>query len=59
MDNMPDAIYFKDKESKIIKVSKYMADHFDTTVKDLIGKTDFDIQDATHAREAFEDEQEI
>ena len=59
MDNMPDAIYFKDKESKITRVSKYMADHFGTTVNELIGKSDFDFQDETHAREAYEDEQEI
>jgi PAS domain S-box-containing protein len=56
---MPDAIYFKDKDSRILKVSKYMADHFGFTVDELIGKTDFDIQDEMHAREAFEDEQII
>jgi PAS domain S-box-containing protein len=59
MDNMPDAIYFKDKESKMIRVSKYMADHFGSTVENLIGKSDFDFQDAIHAREAYEDEQNI
>jgi PAS domain S-box-containing protein len=59
MDNMPDAIYFKDKESKMIRVSKYMAHHFGTSVENLIGKTDFDFQDADHAKEAFEDEQNI
>jgi PAS domain S-box-containing protein len=59
MDNMPDAIYFKDADSKVLRVSKYMATHFNTTVEDLIGKSDFDFQDETHAREAFEDEQII
>jgi PAS domain S-box-containing protein len=64
MDNMPDAIYFKDKESRFIRVSAYMvnkhlANHPGATINDLIGKTDFDLQDEKHAREAYEDEQEI
>jgi PAS domain S-box-containing protein len=59
MDNMPDSIYFKDKESKLMRVSKYMADRFGGIVEDLIGKTDFDFQDEVHARNAYEDEQNI
>ena len=61
---MPDAIYFKDKESRFVRVSRYMvnkhlANHPGATINDLLGKTDFDLQDAKHASEAFEDEQEI
>jgi PAS domain S-box-containing protein len=59
MDNIPDAIYFKDLESKFIRVSKYLAKHFNATESELIGKSDFDFQDESHAREAFEDEQRI
>jgi PAS domain S-box-containing protein len=59
MDNMPDAIYFKDKESRLMRVSKYMANHFNANMEDLIGKTDFDFQDEVHAKQAYEDEQEI
>ncbi|HYE55135.1 MAG TPA: PAS domain S-box protein [Chitinophagaceae bacterium] len=59
MDNMPDSIYFKDRDSKVIRVSKYMARRFAATVDDLIGKTDFDFQGELHAREAFADEQKI
>lgn len=59
MDNMPDAIYFKDKDSKFLRVSKFMADKFGLTVKDLIGKSDFDFHDKKHAEEAFSDEQQI
>ena len=64
MDNMPDAIYFKDSESKFVRVSKYMvgkhlANNPGATINDLIGKSDFDLQDEHHAREAFLDEQEI
>jgi PAS domain S-box-containing protein len=64
MDNMPVAIYFKDRESKFMRVSKYMvskhlAEHPGATVNDLIGKSDFDFQDKKHALEAYQDEQEI
>lgn len=59
MDNMPDAIYFKDRDSRLIRVSKHMSEHFNMPVEDLIGKTDFDFQDQNHAQQAFNDEQHI
>lgn len=59
MDNMPDSIYFKDNESKLIRVSKFMADRFRDQTDDLIGKSDFDFQDQDHARKAYDDEQQI
>ena len=59
MDNIPDAIYFKDRQSKFIRLSKYLADNFHRKVDDLIGKSDFDFQDHAHAQEAFEDEKNI
>jgi PAS domain S-box-containing protein len=57
LDNMTDAIYFKDKESKFIRVSKYMAKRF--AIDDFIGKSDFDIQDKLRATQTYEDEQQI
>jgi PAS domain S-box-containing protein len=59
MDNLPISIYFKDRESRFIKVSRHMMQHFHTSHLDIIGKTDFDIQDQRHAREAYDDEQSI
>jgi PAS domain S-box-containing protein len=59
MDNLPDAIYFKDTRSRFTRVSKHLADHFAASSEELIGKTDFDFQDEAHARKAFEDEQNI
>jgi PAS domain S-box-containing protein len=59
MDNMPDSIYFKDKESRFVRVSKYLADKFGKSIEDLIGKSDFDVHDTSHARKAYEDEQQI
>lgn len=59
MDNLPDSIYFKDRECKLIRVSKYMSKHFGTSTDALIGKSDFDFQDEAHAQEAYDDEQNI
>jgi PAS domain S-box-containing protein len=59
MNNIPEAIYFKDRESRFIRVSKHLATHFGKDASELLGKSDFDFQDEVHAREAFEDEQQI
>ena len=57
LDNMPDAIYFKDLKSRFIRVNKYWVDK--TGIKDpksVLGKSDFDIFTLEHARQAFNDE---
>lgn len=59
MDSIPEAIYFKDRESKFLRVSKYLATHFGKEASELIGRSDFDFQDEVHAREALDDEQNI
>jgi len=57
MDYSLDAIYFKDKESRFIKVSSEFAKlHGKESPDDLLGLTDFDLFTEEHAREAFEDE---
>lgn len=58
IDNVPDTIYFKNLESKFIRVNKAQAKllGFDNP-DDLIGKSDFDFFE--HAQQAFESEQEI
>lgn len=58
MDNVPDTIYFKDLQSKFIRINKAQAkllrlDH----PEDAIGKSDFDFFD--HAKESYAEEQEI
>jgi len=58
IDNIPDTIYFKDLDSKFIKVNKAQAKLLGfNDPKELIGKSDFDFFD--HAQEAFDVEQEI
>jgi PAS domain S-box-containing protein len=58
--NIPDHIYFKDRQSCFILINPAMARVFGLrTPEEAIGKTDFDIFTLEHATAAWEDEQEI
>lgn len=59
MDNIPDAIYFKDSEHRFTKVSRYVHLQGIDDPKDAVGKTDFDFFTKEHAQEAFDDEEKI
>ncbi len=60
MNNIPDHIYFKDCESRFIRINKAHAALFGLGDPELaIGKTDFDFFTEEHAHQAYEDEQEI
>jgi PAS domain S-box-containing protein len=60
MDNLPDHIYFKDRESRFISVNRAMAALFGLEDPgDLLGKTDADLFAPEHAQSALRDEQEI
>ena len=60
MDNLPDHIYFKDRESRFIRVNSTQAQLFGLKDPDkVIGKTDFDYFSEEHAKQAYEDEQDI
>ncbi|MGE5364784.1 MAG: PAS domain-containing sensor histidine kinase [Bacteroidota bacterium] len=59
MDSIPDAIYFKDLQHRFVKVSKYVHLQGISDLSDAIGKTDFDFFTDEHARQAYDDEEEI
>jgi len=59
LENIPDAVYFKDRDSRFIRVSKGIHLEGLENVEDAIGKTDAEFFTEEHARQAFEDEQEI
>ncbi len=57
LDHMPDSIYFKDRESRFIRVSAGMASKFRLESSDaVVGLTDADIFTSEHAKTAREDE---
>jgi len=58
MDNIPDRVYFKDRESRFLMVSRsfIVSKNLDDSI---IGKTDFDIFAREHAQQAFDGEQRI
>jgi len=60
MDNITDTIYFKDKDSKFVKVNKAQVRLCGAeSAEDVLGKTDFDFFNIEHAKEAYSVEQRI
>ncbi len=60
MGNLPDAVYFKDLESRFLRISEALvAKHELKSSAEAEGKSDFDFFTEEHARKAYEDEQEI
>lgn len=59
-EHIPAGVYFKDRESRFVGMSRTLMNRFGLrSPHDALGKTDFDIFSEEHARQAFEDEQEI
>ena len=60
MNNLSDYVYFKDRDSRFIRINKSLALSFGLDDPALAeGKTDFDFFTREHAQQAFEDEQTI
>ena len=57
---IPDKIYFKDRESRFVRVNEAFAQqHGLSDPSTVLGKTDFDLFGEQHARQAYADEQRI
>ena len=60
MDNNPDHIYFKDIESKFVRISRSLANRFGLkNPTEAIGKSDFDFFTREHAQQAYQDERTV
>jgi PAS domain S-box-containing protein len=60
LDNLPDPIYFKDREGHFTRINKAHAKLFGLAdPAQAVGKSDFDFFIAEHAQESYNDEQQI
>jgi two-component system, sensor histidine kinase and response regulator len=60
LDNIPDSIYFKDRDSRFLAVSRSLAMRLGLDdPADAVGKTDADFFGEAHAEEALRDERAI
>lgn len=60
MDNIKDAVYFKDHESRFLRINRMHIDKFGIQdPSEAIGKTDFDFFTEEHAKNSFRDEKII
>ena len=60
MDSVPDRIYFKDADSRFLRINKCVADLFGLAdPQQAVGKSDADFFLADHALQTLRDEQQI
>lgn len=60
METMDEYIYFKDVDSRFLAISRYYLSHCrESSPKEVLGKTDYELYDKEHADEAYFDERKL
>jgi diguanylate cyclase (GGDEF)-like protein/PAS domain S-box-containing protein len=60
LEHIPDGVYFKDRDSRFVRISRSLATRFGlSSPAQALAKTDFDVFSKEHAEQAFADEQLI
>jgi len=59
LDQMPDAIYFKDTHCRLTKVNAFYAKGFKMKPQDIVGKTDYDFFPKDQARKMIDDDTQV
>jgi PAS domain S-box-containing protein/putative nucleotidyltransferase with HDIG domain len=59
LDNLPDAVYFKDIQNRIIKANRFYIQGTGLSKEEIMGKTDFDFFSFDQAQEMFKDDQQV
>jgi PAS domain S-box-containing protein len=57
LNNMPDSIYFKDRDCRFIRVNNAKASKHHESPEQMVGKSDFDYFTEERARPSFQEEQ--
>lgn len=56
LDNIPDAIYFKDRKNRIMNANKFYVQGLGLPMEEIIGKTDFSFFPREQAKQMFADD---
>ncbi|NQT75102.1 MAG: PAS domain-containing protein [Candidatus Omnitrophica bacterium] len=56
LDNLPDAVYFKDDKNRLFRVNRFYSDGFKMPPEEISGKTDFDFFPKQQAQKMFDDD---
>ena len=59
IDTIPDSVYFKDEQNRLVLVNKAKAEHSNVSPEEMVNKTDFDFLPEDQARKIFDDDNNI